>query len=76
MTVGSKWKIYIPSDLAYGNRGAGDTIGPGATLVFTVELLGIQHSNKKVNLKLALKRKVYCSFNETNMPNIYYFRWV
>ncbi|PZX60507.1 FKBP-type peptidyl-prolyl cis-trans isomerase [Hydrotalea sandarakina] len=43
MTVGSKWKIYLPSDLAYGNRGAGDKIGPGATLVFTVELLGIQH---------------------------------
>jgi FKBP-type peptidyl-prolyl cis-trans isomerase FklB len=43
MTVGSKWKIYLPSDLAYGNRGAGDKIGPGATLIFTVELLGIQH---------------------------------
>ncbi|WP_287100649.1 FKBP-type peptidyl-prolyl cis-trans isomerase [Hydrotalea sp. AMD] len=42
MTVGSKWKIYLPSDLAYGNKGAGEKIGPGATLVFTVELLGVQ----------------------------------
>ncbi|WP_298302696.1 FKBP-type peptidyl-prolyl cis-trans isomerase, partial [Hydrotalea sp.] len=43
MTIGSKWKIYLPSELAYGNKGAGDKIGPGATLVFTVELLGVQH---------------------------------
>ncbi|RTL54391.1 MAG: FKBP-type peptidyl-prolyl cis-trans isomerase [Sphingobacteriales bacterium] len=43
MTIGSKWKIYLPSDLAYGNKGAGEKIGPGATLVFTVELLGVQH---------------------------------
>ncbi|NIM36085.1 MAG: FKBP-type peptidyl-prolyl cis-trans isomerase [Hydrotalea flava] len=42
MTIGSKWKIYLPSDLAYGNKGAGEKIGPGATLVFTVELLGVQ----------------------------------
>ncbi|WP_288096419.1 FKBP-type peptidyl-prolyl cis-trans isomerase [Hydrotalea sp.] len=42
MTVGSKWKIYLPSDLAYGNKGAGEKISPGATLVFTVELLGVQ----------------------------------
>lgn len=42
MTVGSKWKIYLPAELAYGNKGAGDKIGPGATLIFTVELLGVQ----------------------------------
>jgi FKBP-type peptidyl-prolyl cis-trans isomerase FklB len=41
MTVGSKYKLYIPSDLAYGDRGAGADIGPGATLVFDVELLDI-----------------------------------
>ncbi|HSN10151.1 MAG TPA: FKBP-type peptidyl-prolyl cis-trans isomerase [Hanamia sp.] len=41
MPVGSKWKLYIPSDLAYGDRGAGGVIPGGATLVFTIELLDI-----------------------------------
>ena len=39
MNVGSKYKFYIPSDLAYGDRGAGNVIPPGAVLVFEVELL-------------------------------------
>jgi len=42
MTVGSKWKLFIPSDLAYGDGGTGGPIGPGATLIFEVELLGIE----------------------------------
>ena len=41
MQVGDKWKLFIPSELAYGSRGAGQVIGPGATLVFEVELLSI-----------------------------------
>lgn len=41
MPVGSKWKLYIPSDLAYGVRGAGESIAPHTTLVFEVELLDI-----------------------------------
>lgn len=41
MSVGSKWNLYIPSDLAYGQRGAGGTIGPNATLIFEIELLEI-----------------------------------
>ena len=41
MPVGSKWQIYIPADLAYGDRGAGGDIGPGETLVFDVELISI-----------------------------------
>ncbi len=42
MTVGSKWKLYIPSDLAYGDRAAGDKIAPGSTLIFEVELLAVE----------------------------------
>jgi len=41
MPVGSKWKLYIPSDLGYGDRGAGGAIPGGAALVFTIELLSI-----------------------------------
>lgn len=41
MSVGSKYKFYIPSDLAYGTRGAGQKIGPNAALIFEVELLEI-----------------------------------
>jgi FKBP-type peptidyl-prolyl cis-trans isomerase FklB len=42
MTLGSKWKLFIPSELAYGERSAGPVIGPGSTLIFEVELLGIE----------------------------------
>jgi FKBP-type peptidyl-prolyl cis-trans isomerase len=41
MTPGSKWMLYIPSGIGYGDTGAGDVIPPGATLVFEVELLEI-----------------------------------
>jgi FKBP-type peptidyl-prolyl cis-trans isomerase FklB len=41
MTEGSKWELYIPSDLAYGKAGAGADIGPDSTLIFEVELLKI-----------------------------------
>lgn len=41
MPIGSKWKLFIPADLAYGDRGAGADIKPGSTLVFDVELIDI-----------------------------------
>jgi FKBP-type peptidyl-prolyl cis-trans isomerase FklB len=42
MKVGSKWQLFIPSNLAYGPQGAGQVIGPSATLIFEIELLSIK----------------------------------
>ena len=42
MPVGSKWKLFIPSDLAYGDYGAGGEIPGGAALIFEIELLSIK----------------------------------
>jgi FKBP-type peptidyl-prolyl cis-trans isomerase FklB len=47
MPVGSKWQLFIPSELAYGDRGAGGQIGSNATLIFEVELLSIQGKDAK-----------------------------
>lgn len=46
MPVGSKWQLFIPPDLAYGDRGAAPDIGPGETLIFEVELLSIGEPKK------------------------------
>ena len=46
MKVGSKYRVFIPPSLAYGDRGAGPQIGPSATLIFDVELLGIKEQPK------------------------------
>lgn len=41
MKEGAKWRLFIPSDLAYGTQGAGDDIGPDTTLIFDVELISV-----------------------------------
>jgi len=41
MNTGSKWRLFIPSDLAYGDQQAGPDIKPGSTLIFDVELIEI-----------------------------------
>jgi FKBP-type peptidyl-prolyl cis-trans isomerase FklB len=46
MPVGSKWQLFLPSELAYAQRGAGADIGPNATLIFEVELLSIQDKSQ------------------------------
>jgi len=45
MKEGSKWQVYIPSDLAYGPRGTGGTIGPNATLIFDIELISVKSAS-------------------------------
>lgn len=42
MPVGSKWRLFLPPDLAYGNQQASAAITPNSTLIFDVELLGIE----------------------------------
>lgn len=48
MKVGSKWELYVPANLAYGERGAGQSIGPNSALVFEMELLSIEGTEKKI----------------------------
>ncbi|MBN2864706.1 MAG: FKBP-type peptidyl-prolyl cis-trans isomerase [Thiotrichales bacterium] len=47
MKAGSKWEVYIPSELAYGEKGAGQRIGPNSTLIFTVELITFAPADKE-----------------------------
>ncbi len=58
MPVGSKYQLFIPSDLAYGDRGMGGSIGPGATLIFEVELVSIQEKaeNCRISRKTGRRR--------------------
>ncbi len=51
MKPGAKWILYIPSELAYGKRGAGRTIGPNSTLIFEIELVEVKPKNSSLEVK-------------------------
>ena len=55
MPVGSKWELYIPYNLAYGERGAGRDIKPYDALIFTVELVSIVNPEAKAEDKATAK---------------------
>lgn len=55
MSVGSKYKLYIPSELAYGNRPMGNKIKPNSILIFDVELLGIEKVQARSSAKFQFK---------------------
>jgi len=72
MCIGEKRKLTIPSSLAYGDKGAGNVIPPGATLVFDVELMGINEAPPPQNVfkQIDLDSDNQLSKEEVNIKNL------
>lgn len=68
MPVGSKWELYIPYELAYGERGAGREIAPYSALIFTMELQGIEEPAKKTEEPASTTSKPTTSVNKPTPP--------
>ncbi len=51
MKEGAKWQVYIPPELAYGEHGAGNAIGPNQTLIFDIELLSVKNGSEETKSK-------------------------
>uniref|UniRef100_A0A7R9WUW9 peptidylprolyl isomerase n=1 Tax=Craspedostauros australis TaxID=1486917 RepID=A0A7R9WUW9_9STRA len=64
MVEGDKWELYIPSELAYGAEGAGDSIRPGDVLIFQMELLEILEGERVLAMKCDAKSKEDCNERE------------
>ena len=67
MKEGAKWELYIPSELGYGDRGAGGSIPGGAVLIFTLELLKVRaleiiRNGRRMIVKNALYELVWILF--------------
>lgn len=56
MVAGDKWELYLPSELAYGESGAGDDIGPGDTLIFTLQLISLSGPGRAITVEEAAAR--------------------
>ena len=68
MSPGAKWRLTIPPELAYGDRGAGELIGPGATLIFDVELLSFEEDQPFNAQPLDLKKAQSVEAEQTATP--------
>ena len=74
MPVGSKWQLFIPADLAYGDRGAGGDIGPGETLIFEVELL-VDRRAEEVGNRLSAVRSARSKQSRLRFADGFLFVW-
>jgi hypothetical protein len=64
MVEGDKWELYIPSDMAYGDRGSPPKIPGGAVLVFQMEILRVKDEGRKMALRCDASTKEDCSDKE------------
>ena len=80
MPVGSKWQLFIPPDLAYGDRGAGPDIGPDSTLIFDVELVSIKQPEKEGSYQGQARKRAEkagrCAEQAKRSETVTVYRWL